>query len=221
MVIAIFCQQSISPVFLGLQLSHLDHPKQISVSELWFIFQGSPLFMALLGLCLFIDISTLNFGLFSAKLGGTVRTIKKITQNDNGLGPSQNYGETGDFTFNGKVFFWPKMHLNPKNTQNFLMFILEKGTFFFEQLFPVVARTWLILRSELFFGDPKSWFLAEKKLIFCYTTPILVNGPFLALDETVHNPRWERFFDFSFPSYGRFRKKKPGRRVKKCPPSPL
>ena len=26
-----------------------------------------------------------------------------------------------------------------------LMFILEKGTFFFEQLFPVVARTWLEL----------------------------------------------------------------------------
>ena len=31
-----------------------------------------------------------------------------------------------------------------------LMFILEKGTFFFEQLFPVVARTW----SELSFFLP-------------------------------------------------------------------
>ena len=144
-----------------------------------------------------------------------------MTRKDNEPCPGWNYREMAAFTFSRKVFFWPKMHFNPKNTQNFLMFILEKGTFFFEQLFPVVARTWLILRSELFFGDPKSWFLAEKKLIFCYTTPILVNGPFLALEETVHNPRWERFFDFSFPSYGRFRKKKPGRRVKKCPPSPL
>ena len=33
-------------------------------------------------------------------------------------------------------------------------------------------------------------------------------GPFVALGESVHFPRWERFFDFSFPSYGRFRKKK-------------
>ena len=29
---------------------------------------------------------------------------------------------------------------------------------------------------------------------FCHTNPILVNGPFVALGETVHFPRWERFF---------------------------
>ena len=39
-----------------------------------------------------------------------------------------------------------------------LMFILEKGTFFFEQLFPVVARTWL----ELSFFCQESRFLAQK-----------------------------------------------------------
>ena len=56
-----------------------------------------------------------------------------------------------------------------------LMFILEKGTYFFEQLFPVVARTWL----ELSFFCQESRFLAQKS-DFCHTTPILINGPILA-----------------------------------------
>ena len=40
-----------------------------------------------------------------------------------------------------KVFFWPKMGFNPKNHPKFLkrlIFIWEKATFFFEQLF----RSW-------------------------------------------------------------------------------
>ena len=36
-------EQGISPVYLGLQLSHLE---KISVSKLWVIFWGSPLFLA-------------------------------------------------------------------------------------------------------------------------------------------------------------------------------
>ena len=67
-----FCQQGISPVYPGLQLSHSDHPKKNSVSELGVIFWGSPLFLAVLGLCRIIGISTLNFGPFSTKLGETV-----------------------------------------------------------------------------------------------------------------------------------------------------
>ena len=54
-----------------------------------------------------------------------------------------------------KCFFWSKMGFNPKNHPKFLkrlIFIWEKATFFFEQLFPVVARTWLESRSECFFG---------------------------------------------------------------------
>ena len=43
------------------------------------IFPGSPLFLAVLGLCHFISISTLNFGPFSTKLGGTILAIKKKT----------------------------------------------------------------------------------------------------------------------------------------------
>ena len=79
------------------------------------IFQGSPLFLALLGLCRFISISTLNFGLFSTKLGGTVRAIKKMTQNDNGPGPGRNYEETDVFTFGRKMVFGLKMGFNPKS----------------------------------------------------------------------------------------------------------
>ena len=56
-----------------------------------------------------------------------------------------------------------------------LMFILEKGTFFFEQLFPVVARTWL----ELSFFCQESRSLAQKS-DFCHMTLILINGPILA-----------------------------------------
>ena len=68
-------------------------PKKISVSGLGVTFWGSPLFLAVLGLCHDRGIGTLNFGPISTKLGGTVRAIKKMTQNDNGPGPSRNYGE--------------------------------------------------------------------------------------------------------------------------------
>ena len=65
--------------------------------------------MAVFGLCHDRGISTLNFGPFSKKLGGTVRAIKKMTQNDNGPGPGRNYGETAVFTFGQKVLFWVKI----------------------------------------------------------------------------------------------------------------
>ena len=70
-----------------------------------------------------------------------------MTQKDNGPGPGQNYGETGVFTFGQKVGFWPrKWVLPPKKLHPkidiFPLDYLGKGPFFFEQLFPVVARTW-------------------------------------------------------------------------------
>ena len=94
-----------------------------------------------------------NFGSWSAKLGGTVPTIKKMTHNDNGPGPGRNYGEAAVFTFSRKVFFLPKTVFFPKEHPKFakrLIFIWEKGNFLFAQLFPVVARKWLELRSEFF-----------------------------------------------------------------------
>ena len=80
MVIAIFVNKAYHQYAWGYNFHIRTNPKKISVTELGIIFQGSPLFLALLGLCRFISISTLNFGPFSTQLGGTVRAIKKITQ---------------------------------------------------------------------------------------------------------------------------------------------
>ena len=55
--------------------------------------------LAILGQCPIALISTLNFGLWSTKLGGTVQAIKKMNQSDNVLGQGLNYGETAFFTF--------------------------------------------------------------------------------------------------------------------------
>ena len=166
-----------------------------------------------LGLCHFVIISTLNFQtgragrpinrprilasrhlrifVIKSPVFGPFSTTwwdrpghQKMTHNDNRSGPGQNYRETAVFTFGRHVFFWPKMRFIPIKHPKFLIFILEKGNFFFEQLFPVVARSWLELRSECFLG-PKSQFLAQKS-DFYYTTPILINGLFVALGETVH-----------------------------------
>ena len=87
----------------------------------------------------------------------------------------------------------------------FWVIIWAKATFIFEQLFPGVARTWLIPKSERFFWPEISIF--GQKSNFCHTTPILVNDPFLALGMTVNFPPWERFFDFPFRSYSCLRKK--------------
>ena len=95
--------------------------------------------------------------------------------------------------------------------------IWAKATFFFEQLFPGVARTWLESKSERLFLGPKFQFLVQKS-DFCHTTPILVDDPFLALGMTVNFPPWERFFDFPFRSYSCFRKKIRLTRQKVFPP---
>ena len=63
------------------------------------------------------------------------------------------------------------------------LIIWAKALFFFEQLFPVVARTWLGEKSVCLFLGPKFRFLAQKSNL-CHTTPILVDDPFLALDMT-------------------------------------
>merc|ERR1712012_1034319 len=116
---------------------------------------------------------------------------------------------------NGRFYVWPKGGFWPKNgsypqkspKMTFSPFIIwAKATFFFEQLFSVVARTWLGLKSVRLFLDPKFQFLAQKSN-FCHTTPILVDDPFLAPVMTVNFPPWERFFDFPFRSYSCFRKK--------------
>ena len=77
MVIAIFVNRAYHKYTRGYNFPIGTTPKNISVSELGVIFRGSPLFLAVLGLCHDRGIGTLNFGPFSTKLGGTVRAIKK------------------------------------------------------------------------------------------------------------------------------------------------
>ena len=131
-----------------------------------------------------------------------------MTQKDNGPGPGRNYGY-GRFYVWPKSGFWPQNGSYPKKSPKMTfppLIIWAKGPFFFEQLFSVVARTWLGLKSGTSFLGPKFWFLVQKS-DFCHTTPILVDDPFLALGMTVNFPHWERFFDFPFRSYSSFRKK--------------
>ena len=97
------------------------------------------------------------------------------------------------------------------------LIIWAKALFFFEQLFPVVARTWLELRSGPLFLGPKFRFLVQKS-DFCHRTPILDNDPFLALGVTVNFQPWDRFFDFLLQSYSSFRKKNPVDLSKSLPP---
>merc|ERR1712079_791289 len=108
----------------------------------WVIFWGSPLFLAVFGHSHVRRATTLNFGPISTKLGGIVRAIKKMTQKDNGPGPGRNYGR---FYVRPKSGFWPKNGSYPKKSPKMTfppLIIWAKALFFFEQLFPVVARTW-------------------------------------------------------------------------------
>merc|ERR1711872_748559 len=99
----------------------------------------------------------------------------------------------GRFYVRPKSGFWPKNGFYPKKSPKMTfppLIIWAKGLFFFEQLFPVVARTWLGYKSECLFFGPKFQFLA-KKSDFCHTTPIFVDDPFLALVMTVNFPPWK------------------------------
>ena len=111
-----FCQPSISLACPGLKLSHSDHPKKNSVSEQWVIFWGPPLFLAVAGLCHDRGISTLNVGPFSTKLGGTVRAIKKMTQNDNGPSLARITEKRAFLRSAEKCFFGQKWVFYPKKS---------------------------------------------------------------------------------------------------------
>ena len=108
----------------------------------------------------------------------------------------------GRFYVRPKSGFWPKNGSYPKKSPKMTfspLIIWAKALFFFEQLFPVVARTWWIPKSGSFFLDPKFRFLVQIS-DFCHMTPILADDPFLALGMTVNFWPWERLFDFPFRS---------------------
>ena len=73
MVIAIFVNLAYHQHAWGYNFPIRTTPKKISISEVWVIFQGSPLLLALLGLCQFINIGTPNIG---PQLGGNIRPSK-------------------------------------------------------------------------------------------------------------------------------------------------
>ena len=103
-----FCQQDISPVYPGLQLFHPYHPPKNSM------FRGSPLFLAIFGLCHFTIISTLNFGPWSTKLVGPSGPQWQRTWSRPEL------GKNGRFYIWPKIFFVQKSIFFQKNTRNLL-----------------------------------------------------------------------------------------------------
>ena len=74
--IAIFVIRAYHQYTQGYNFPIQTTPKKISVSELWVIFLGSPRFLAISGHSHFAIISTLNFGPWSTKLGGTVWAVE-------------------------------------------------------------------------------------------------------------------------------------------------
>ena len=70
-------------------------------------FRGSPWFLAISGLCHFSILSTLDFGLWSTKLGGTVRAIKNDPQWQ-GTRSRPELGGSGRFCVLPKNVFLPK-----------------------------------------------------------------------------------------------------------------
>ena len=84
---------------------------------------------------------------------------------------------------------------------------LGKKYFFVCTILPSLGQNMVIVMKWMFFLGPKTRF-SDQKFVFYHRTLIFVNGPFVALGETVHFAPWDWFFNFSFQSYGRFRKKK-------------
>merc|ERR1712055_206068 len=73
----------------------------------------------------------------------------------------------GRFYVRPKSGFWPKNGSYPKKSPKMTfspLIIWAKALFFFKQLFSVVARTWLELKSDSFFLSPKFRFLAKNPI---------------------------------------------------------
>merc|ERR1711952_66415 len=85
----------------------LEPPQKNSVSKLGAIFWSSPLFLAIFGHSHVRGVPTLNFGLISTKLRGTVRAIKKNEGQRTRSGP--------ELRRNGRFYIWPKSGFWPKN----------------------------------------------------------------------------------------------------------
>ena len=81
---------------------------------------------------------------------------------------------------------------------------MGKRFFFFAQLCQVVARTWLELRSGCFFFAPKIR-ISARKSIFSYGNLFFRTATWVAQVVTQILRPTDLVYDFSFPSYARFR----------------
>ena len=133
-----------------------EPPKKFSVSELGVIFWGSPLFF---GRFLAIDALEgqlpLIFGPISTKLGGNRPDHQKNNPEGQRTRSGPELRRNGRFLRSAeKWFFGLKMGLTPKKSPKMTfppLIIWAKALFFFEHLFPVMARTWLGEKVTAFF----------------------------------------------------------------------
>ena len=143
-MIAIFVNGANDHYTRGYKFPIRTTPKKNSASELRVIFWGSPLFW------LFLAIPTLEVQLplilvrFQRNSGEPSRPSKNDPEGQRTQsGPELR--RNGRFYVGPKSGFWPKNRSYPKKSPKMTfppLIIWAKALFFFEQLFPVVARTW-------------------------------------------------------------------------------
>ena len=115
-VIVIFVNGAYNHYNRGYNFPIRTTPKPIFHFEVGVIFRGSPLFLALSGHSHVRGISTLDFGPFSMKLGGTVRAIKKNDPKGQQTRPRPELRRNGRFYVRPKSGFGPKNGFYPKNS---------------------------------------------------------------------------------------------------------
>ena len=151
------------------------------------------------------------------KLDGSIWATKKWPTLTTDLVMAGITEERPFLRFDEKQNFFSKKKTQKTLKDWFGMMIWKKGTFFFAQFCPVVARTGFWLRSGCYFLGPKICILAWKSL-FLYRDPVFCQ-------RGVRNPqRWFRLTPsdllcgFSFPSYVRFRERNMAHAQKSLPP---
>ena len=116
-------------------------PQKFSVSELGVIFWGSPLFLAIDALEVQLPLILVRFQRNSGKPSGSSKNDPEGQRTRSG----PELGRNGRFYVRLKSGFWPINGSYPKKSPKMTfspLIIWAKALFFFEQLFPVVARTW-------------------------------------------------------------------------------
>ena len=119
------------------------------------------------------------------------------------------------FNVRPKGVFLAKNAIYPKKKQNFLrdLYLFWKRVLFsLQNLFRSRPEHGVQKEMYVFLG-PKFWFLPYN--------PNSGQRPVCRPQRDGSFSTFGRFFDLSFPSYGRFHKKEHGLRVKKSSPSPL